>query len=199
MAAPSCAAIAKSTGKPCRRSPVQGSIYCSDHKVFENDSVSSMGDGMESSQQDVPIEVSAEPTAATEHSRGTTISLPMIVPSDKVVVHDIDSITAVMDTLTMKLTKLRKLKKMMMNMEAEIEKKAMSMYYHHNKTNQVVLADLRTKLQSVGLYLVKDNKERIPYQFVREYTNNNFAQLSNEEKKVYIEEAKKKVRAHVAT
>lgn len=202
-----CAATSKSTGKKCKHNHVEGSIYCAAHKaMFEKtatgqETASNAGDGWENEldifDEDFLKEVAQQPTASH-------ISLPLVAPTPPVMVTqavvsvpDIDAITNMMDDLTLKLNKLKKLKKVVANMDAEVEKKALSLFYHHNKLNQTVLTELRGKLQSVGLYLVKGNKECIPYEFVKEYTSNAFANLPIEQKNMYMEEARKLVRARM--
>jgi hypothetical protein len=193
MASTRCAATSKTTGKKCKNNRTDDSEYCVTHKAIhekENTQATNV-DGWEVLFNDVDESLSH-------------ISLPMVVPEPvqvqappppvPVESPDIDALSAMMNDLSMRLNKLKRMKKVMGNFEVEVQHKARSFFYHQNKNNPTVLSEIRTKLQSVNLYLVKQNKEIIPYQFVREYTDQTFERLAPEQKQVYIDEARKVLR-----
>jgi hypothetical protein len=195
MASTRCAATSKTTGKKCKNNRTDDSEYCATHKVIHEKEITQAtnGDGWEDLFND---------DESLSH-----ISLPMVIP-EPVQVHaappppppmpvenpDIDALSAMMNDLSVRLIKLKRMKKVMSNFEIEVEHKARSFFYHQNKNNPTILSEIRTKLQSVNLYLVKQNKEIIPYQFVREYTDQTFERLAPEQKRIYIDEARKVLR-----
>lgn len=194
MATTRCAATSKTTGKKCKNNRTDDSEYCVTHKaIHEKETTQATnGDGWEDLFNDVE---------SLSH-----ISLPMVVPEPvhapapvPVESSDIDALSSMMNDLSMRLNKLKRMKKVMINFEVEVEHKARSFFYHQNKNNPTILSEIRTKLQSVNLYLVKQNKEILPYQFVREYTNQTFERLAPEQKQVYIDEARKVLRQRTMT
>lgn len=201
---PRCTATNRS-GKRCKNNQLDGSLYCSTHKGLCE--ASAMDDGLDLASlfddevvethapDPVLVPVPASPQA-TESIQNIHVEHQQNVYNNIFQLHDID---AMIDEITAKLSKLNKVKRVISSANAEIESKARWMFYHGNKHNPTLIGDLRTKLMSSGLYLIKNNKEVLPYSFVKEYTDNAFNALSMEERDKYYERARSKVYGKVNT
>lgn len=191
-----------SVGKRCRHNQTEGSSFCAQHKkIHEERAIIPDQNGWDDSIfDDIPdmfAEVSSpQPPAPSQATESIHIEKHIENPLEQQVVYNIfqiDDINAMIEEVTMKLAKLNKVKRIIITANNEIENKAKWMFYHANKNNTVLMTELRTKLQSCGLYLVKNNKEVIPYVYIKEYTDNAFAGLSSSDKVTYYDRAKEKI------
>lgn len=123
---------------------------------------------------------------------------PLMMNRPQVPLIDFD-IDAMLDDITVKMERLNKVKKILKTVNTEVETKARWSFYHANKNNDFIVGDLRTKLKSSGLYLIKNNKEVIPYRFVKEYTDNAFNTLDPSEKQTYYTMARMNLMGRVQT
>jgi len=193
---PRCTATAR-TGKRCKHNQVDGSLFCTAHKKMnENNDVATTGDGWEGI--DELLSEAFDDVPDVVETSDATISLNMIAPppiqQTPVPTLNIDDM---LEEITLKMEKLNKVKRILKTANSEVDSKAKWMFYHTNKTNPDLVGDIRTKLQSCGLYLIKNNKEVLPYRFVKEYTDNSFNAMPQQEKEAYYNKARMNIMGKV--
>lgn len=184
---PRCTATTRA-GKRCKHNQADGSLFCVTHKNMKDGQAGDGWEGIDDILADT-FDLSGDEIVETSDA---TISLNLVNnPQQPVLVEPQQTsefnLDAMLEEVTMKLEQLNKVKKLLKNASAEVETKAKLMFYHANKTNPDLMNELRTKLKTCGLYLVKNNKEIIPYTFVKEYTDNAFNAMNPVDKKPYYD------------
>jgi hypothetical protein len=113
-----------------------------------------------------------------------------------------DMIHTKIDELVISITaakqNIRKLRAVLKD-EGKVLTKARTMFYHDNKDNPAMLADICGRLQQCGLYASKMIKKKdgtvvekplIPFVFIRKYTDAVFATMEAEAKERYLNSAR---------
>ena len=89
------------------------------------------------------------------------------------------------------VAKERLLKKQLMGLtdNNQIARKAKSLYYHANKGDASILAQLQPTLQTAGLLIVRNGRTIIPWIYVREVTDQRFMELNATDRQVWMDRA----------
>jgi len=84
------------------------------------------------------------------------------------------------------IASLKKIKRGLGN-KNKVLNKAKLLFYHEHKKDAAILNNLRGALRSSNLYLVKKDKEIIPWTFVKACTDELFSKLSKDDQEAYIQ------------
>jgi hypothetical protein len=114
------------------------------------------------------------------------LNQPTLDPIDQL---SIDAIDQRLLALKAEEKALKKQRKQLMNTKRYVSK-ARLLYFHARKTDETVLKELRTRLQHVGLLIVRKNKEMIPWHMVKQACDLLYDNEPVDVKQHYLNQAK---------